>query len=82
MATGVNTRPAFGELAQRVDGGIEVTLLWSARGDRVVVTVSDSRSDEWFVLDAESGTALDAFYHPYAHAGSRVAALEPTRRAA
>jgi hypothetical protein len=51
----------FGELAHRVDGG--VTLLGSARENRIAVTVSDSQSGESFVLDVENDRALDPLYH-------------------
>jgi hypothetical protein len=64
----------FRELAHRVDGGVAVTLLWSAREDRLAVAVFDGRAGEVLVLDVESDNALEAFYHPYAHAESLVAA--------
>jgi hypothetical protein len=60
--------PAFRELAHRVNGGVEVTLFWDVRENRLAVTVSDPRSGESFVLDTELSRALDVFYHPYAHA--------------
>jgi hypothetical protein len=74
MASDMTPRGMFRELAQRVDSGVKVTLLWSAREDRLAVTVSDSRSGEWFVLDAENDNALEVFYHPYAHAALKAAA--------
>ena len=64
---------AFSELAHRADGGVDVTLLWSERENRLAVIVSDSRSGELFVLDAENDKALDLFYHPYAHAAFQAA---------
>jgi hypothetical protein len=74
MANDVNAAGVFRELAQRVDSGVEVTLLWSAREDRLAVTVSDSHSGKWFVLDAEHDNALEVFYHPYVHATLQAAA--------
>jgi len=68
------SRVTFRELAHRVDGGIDVTLLWSALENRLTVTVFDERAGELVVLDAESDNALDVFYHPYAHADSQAAA--------
>jgi hypothetical protein len=65
-----SVRP-FRELAQRTNGDVEVTLLWSAFDDRLAVTVSDSRSGDWFVLEAEADNALDVYYHPFAHATSQ-----------
>jgi hypothetical protein len=68
------SRTTFRELAHRVDGGIDVTLLWSACENRLAVTVFDVHVGELLVLDAESDEALDVFYHPYAHAASQAAA--------
>jgi hypothetical protein len=62
------------ELAYRVDGGLEVTLLWNAHENRVAVTVSDMHTGEWFVLHPENDQALEVFYHPYAHAPLETAA--------
>jgi hypothetical protein len=61
----------FRELAHRKDGAVDVTLLWSARENRLAVTVFDERADELLVLNAESERALDVFYHPFAHAHRR-----------
>ena len=61
-------RTHYRELAVRGGDGLEVTLLWSEPEDRLVVTVSDKRSGEHFVLDAPSDKALDVFYHPFPHA--------------
>jgi hypothetical protein len=66
-----SARATFRELAHRVDGGIEVTLLWCARENRLAVTVLDGQAQEVLVIDAESEKALDVFYHPYGHAGTR-----------
>jgi hypothetical protein len=64
-------KASFRELAHRIDGGVDVRLLWSARENRLAVTVFDEHAGELVVLDAESDEALDVFYHPYAHATSR-----------
>jgi hypothetical protein len=42
------------ELAYRANDGLEVALLWSELEDRLAVSVSDVRSGERFVLDAEN----------------------------
>jgi hypothetical protein len=68
------SKATFRELAHRVDSGIDVTLLWSARENRLAVTVFDDQAGELLVLDAESDKALDVFYHPYAHAALQAAA--------
>ena len=62
------------ELAHRIDGGVEVSLLWHVREHRLAVTVSDSRSGDLFVLDADNDKALDVYYHPYAHVAAQAAA--------
>jgi len=40
------------ELAHRRSNGLDVALLWSRRTGRLVVAVSDDRTDESFSLDA------------------------------
>jgi hypothetical protein len=56
------------ELARRVGGGMNVTLLWSRSDDRLAVEVWDSGSGCHFELEAPRDRALDVFYHPYAYA--------------
>jgi hypothetical protein len=56
------------ELDHRISDGIDVTLLWSQRSDRVWIDVRDDRSGESFELDVDPGDALAAFHHPYAYA--------------
>jgi hypothetical protein len=68
MPNGMTTATVFRELAHRVNDGLEVALLWSELGNRLAVTVSDSRSGAQFVLGAENDNALDVFDHPYVHA--------------
>ena len=67
------------ELAQGLSGTAEVLLLWHPEGDRVVLFVSDPATDGGFHFEVESGNAIDAFYHPYAHATRRGAEHHPTR---
>jgi hypothetical protein len=56
------------ELAHRLDNGLDVALLWSRHTGRLIVTVTDLRTDEQFSLDAPSHRALDVFHHPFAYA--------------
>lgn len=56
------------ELAYRRNGDLEVALLWSRLTGSVTVSVADLASGEAFVLPVPPHVALDAFYHPYAHA--------------
>ncbi len=55
------------ELAHRRSNGLDVALLWSRRTGRLVVAVSDDRTDESFSLDAPRDRALDVYHHPYAY---------------
>ena len=58
------------ELAHRTADGLDVSLLWSRRTNRVTVAVSDACSGDSFRLVVDARHALDAFYHPYAYAAS------------
>ena len=60
------------ELAHRVNGGIDVYLLWDEPTGRVTVGVVDARADDGFALDVDGRDALDAFNHPYAYATRRI----------
>jgi hypothetical protein len=55
------------ELAHRKSNGLDVSLLWSRRTGRLVVAVSDDRTDETFTVDVPSDRALDVYHHPYAY---------------
>ncbi len=63
------TRPEIEarELDRRSNDGIDVTLLWEPRTNRVLVAVVDERGDESFELEVDPANALDAFRHPYAY---------------
>jgi hypothetical protein len=56
------------ELAHRVSGGIEVTLYWNAEDDTTSVEVFHHSTGVTFALGVPRERALDAFYHPFAHA--------------
>jgi hypothetical protein len=56
------------ELAARESDGLAVVLLWHPRVDAVTVSVADSRTGDRFEVAVERELALDAFYHPFAHA--------------
>ncbi len=55
------------ELDRRSNDGIDVTLLWEPRTNRVLVAVVDERGDVSFELEVDPANALDAFRHPYAY---------------
>jgi hypothetical protein len=56
------------ELAARESDGIHVLLLWHPREDTLTVSVEDARLGDRFQLAVAPDRALDAFYHPFAHA--------------
>jgi hypothetical protein len=56
------------ELDHRSSDDIEVTLLWSARTNRVFVLVLEQRTEALFHFEVPPAEALDAFHHPYAYA--------------
>jgi len=56
------------ELAHRLNGGMEVTLLWHRDSGALVLSVADSASVDAFAFEVDRTIAVDAFYHPYAYA--------------
>jgi hypothetical protein len=65
------------ELAQRVSGGVEVTLYWSPLDNSTTVQVWDSASEETIVFGVPPERALEAFYHPFAQLASSFDELVP-----
>jgi hypothetical protein len=59
--------PPMTELAHRRSNGLAVSLLWSPRTGRLVVAVSDDRTDETFTVEAPRDRALDVYNHPFAY---------------
>jgi hypothetical protein len=55
------------ELDQRIDGGIEVTLLWNSGTGETLIEVSDLRLDSTIVFSVAADKAGDAFRHPFAY---------------
>jgi hypothetical protein len=56
------------ELDRRSGDGIDVTLWWDRRTNRLHVAVEDERLGESFEVEIDGASALDAFHHPYAYA--------------
>ncbi len=56
------------ELDHRASNGLEVSLLWSKRSNRVTVAVHDTATGEVLTVNARPDNALDVFHHPYAYA--------------
>ena len=62
------------ELAYRESDGLKVGLLWDPADDALTVVVTDRRTGDAFALRPQRHRALDAFYHPFAHARRRALA--------
>ena len=56
------------ELAARESDGIHVSLIWHPPENSLTVSVEDARLGDRFQLAVALDRALDAFYHPFAHA--------------
>jgi hypothetical protein len=60
------------DLAQRIDGGLDVTLLWNEVTNDLSVLVADERSGDFFGIEVtQAGDALDVYRHPFAYAAAR-----------
>ena len=59
------------DLADRKGDGLEIVLLWSRTTQRVKVCVRHVVTGRGFDLDVRADDALNAFYHPFAHAADR-----------
>ena len=70
------------ELAQRLSGTDEVLLLWDPESERVELSVRDVETGAGFDLEVPPGSAIDAFYHPYAYAARRESSEWAVRAAA
>jgi hypothetical protein len=55
------------ELARRVSGGMEITLFWTAAGNRTSVEIAQPASGESLLFEVPRSRALEAFYHPFTH---------------
>jgi len=65
------TSESLYELASRESDGIEVALLWNGVEDRVLLSVRDRRTGEWFVRGVEGADALEAYRRPFAYIARR-----------
>jgi hypothetical protein len=63
-----DTAAGVRELDRRRNDGIDVTLLWDARTNRVSVALTNEHSGESLAFEVDPGEALAAFQHPYAYA--------------
>jgi hypothetical protein len=55
------------ELAHRASDGIDVSLYWNERTNRVTVKVYDALSKEGFEVEVDGRRALDPYRHPFAY---------------
>jgi hypothetical protein len=62
------TATSIRELDHRRNDGIDATLLWDARTDRLSLAVVDEDSGESLTFGVDPTDALTAFHHPYAYA--------------
>ena len=62
--TSTTTNPEK-ELARRTSGGIDVSLYWNKRTNRITVKVH-SQSGETLAFEVDRRSALDAYHHPFA----------------
>jgi hypothetical protein len=60
------------ELDHRSGDGLEVTLLWRAATNQVVVAVRDERRDASIEIEVDPARARDARLHPFAYASGEV----------
>jgi len=63
------------ELAQRVNGGLEITLYWHPDDNGTSVDVCHFATEETISFPVPSHLALDAFHHPFAHLAEQDTAL-------
>jgi hypothetical protein len=59
------------ELAQRTNGGLEITLYWHPDTNRTSIDVHDRGIDETISFPVPAGRALDAFHHPFVFLSTR-----------
>jgi hypothetical protein len=69
------------ELAHRSTDGIEVSLFWSKRSNRVTIELVDTRLDERLLFEVAPQKALDAFRHPYVYVPAEALELVKTQAA-
>ena len=59
------------ELDYREGDGLAVTLAWDCAANRIIVSVAEAATGEFFELTVEDANARDAFAHPFAYAAFR-----------
>jgi hypothetical protein len=72
MSTPTITDTSRRELATRVNGGVEITLVWDRRDNSTSIDIRHASTDETISFRVPPGRALDAFHHPFAHLANQV----------
>jgi hypothetical protein len=72
MSTTTITGTSRRELATRVNGGVEITLVWDRRDNSTSIDIRHATTDETISFRVPPGRALDAFHHPFAHLANQV----------
>ena len=68
------TTPTRRELAQRVNGGLEITLYWHPHDNGTSIDVHQTATEETISFPVPAERALDAFHHPFAQLAEQEAA--------
>ena len=68
MHTTPASETARRELCHRSGDGIEVTLWWLPGGDRLQVSVVDTKLNQCFQLPVDAAEAVRVFTHPFLYA--------------
>lgn len=79
---GTTALAALRELAYRESDGLEVTLLWDEHRDELTVSVFDTKTGDFFAVEAPRDKALDVFYHPFSYPAARTGSYPEARLAA
>ena len=74
------TNPTRRELAQRVNGGLEITLYWHPHDNGTSIDVHQTATEETISFPVPAERALDAFHHPFAQLAERDAARTASDR--
>jgi hypothetical protein len=74
MSISTLTTVTLRELAQRVNGGLEITLYWHPDHNGTSVEVYHQATGETIAFPVPADRALDAFHHPFVHLAEQDAA--------
>ena len=72
MSTTATTDTTRHELAQRVSGGLEITLFRDMRGDSINIELRHAAIKEPISFRVPPERALDAFHHPFVYLEQRL----------